>query len=138
MATLRQELKELKELLKDQNQKPCDFSIAESTPKSSRVLEILVTFLLGVVLTGVIAWINLGRDAVTRPQVEAIIASYSPYVKDKPMLIERIDNLTTRINAIQSEGIAKLSEKFSTMEHQLTQLNAKFEAFLENESARKK
>ena len=77
--------------------------------------------LLGVVLTGLSAWLLVGQKAVGREEVMQMIAAESPYVADRRAIEERLDQnsrllarLVSDVNEIKIEQ-AKLIERIEAL-----------------------
>jgi hypothetical protein len=65
--------------------------------------------LMGVVATGLSAWLAFGQKAVTREEVSRMITAESPYIADRRVIADRLDSnmrllekISTDVNQIRS------------------------------------
>ena len=87
-----------------------------SLPDSDQLTKIILAALVGSIITGVGQWLLLGRNAVTRMEMEAYVSGQSPYAKDSKYIISRLDEI--------ARGVGRLDD----IERRLAKLEAQYEA----------
>lgn len=78
------------------------------------VLKLLISNLVSIILTGVLAWFSFGGDQfVTERRVRQMIATEAPYIQDRAVFIDMRDDLNqinTRLRSLETD-VAKLSTR---------------------------
>ncbi len=65
--------------------------MTKSKESQSSLWRTVSTTLMGMVVTGISAWLVFGQGSVGREEVARMIAAESPYVADRNAIAERLD-----------------------------------------------
>jgi len=84
--------------------------------KMRRVTELTLAAVLGALVSGAGAWVTLGRSVTTRADVVELIETRSPYIEDKRILNDAIEQLH-----MLADGQHRLREQLARIETLLEQ-----------------
>lgn len=92
--------------------------------------ESVATTSIGIVVTMIGFWVAIGRNMATKNEVIEMIETKSPYLHDRPLIMERL-NTNKEIQSAFANALQKNTEVLNELKVQIATLGKTLEALEE-------